>query len=648
MNILKHANGANDICTVSVFAWAEDVSLSVLTSRDVVELSAQSGEEIDEANAMGVVSGPATVVAKASAYFMNIPYVAPFAMATNMAATTTAAIAKMFGYSRPPITKAPDPYRPTLNGSLALTNVPDVVEKMTIDSKQELTIDPRISGLGGVDPLNIREIAKRESYLTTFSWVRGTEPEALLWNARVSPVIWNEITSTPRSYVFPACCFAAMPFQYWTGTMKFRFQIVASAYHRGRIKVVYDPEYLAQDEYNTNYMRIVDISEEQDFTIEVSPSETVQLMKHEDPGYDSYTQTWSSTRYTDKAFGNGVIGFFVVNELTVPNSTANNDIEVNVFVSMGDDFEVFVPEDRFQAFTLFPPPQAPPPTREFTPQSGAVAPTVQETSEPSAPQQSMSDHIGIDANPGSKLNTVFTGESITSFRTLLKRYNLWSAIVPTNDYTSVIGRTPAMPYPRGYAPNAVDLDLAGESYNYCNTVLLHWVRYAFMGWRGSIRYKLIPRGVRDDQVYHISAQRSSITKNAPGYRYETAPLENYTSVKSGRRSVMWDNDDNGKPISYAPFSGANGQVISNGGVNPSLSFEVPYYNQVRFSPGRQSDMITGQNSSPGFDYRVEVGGTSSGAPASGVIDMHVAAGEDFQVYFFAGLPRMYFENQVPE
>lgn len=34
MQMLKHANGASDSVTVSVFAWAEDVALAVPTSRD--------------------------------------------------------------------------------------------------------------------------------------------------------------------------------------------------------------------------------------------------------------------------------------------------------------------------------------------------------------------------------------------------------------------------------------------------------------------------------------------------------------------------------------------------------------------------------------------------------------------------------------
>jgi hypothetical protein len=63
LNDLKHANGATDQVTISVFAWAEEVTMSVLTSLDY---EPQSGQEIDEANQKGFISGPASVVSKAA------------------------------------------------------------------------------------------------------------------------------------------------------------------------------------------------------------------------------------------------------------------------------------------------------------------------------------------------------------------------------------------------------------------------------------------------------------------------------------------------------------------------------------------------------------------------------------------------------
>lgn len=651
LNDLKHANGATDVVTVSTFAWAEEVSMSVLTSVEPTTMGPQKGEEpdefeiqmgdeVDEANAKGVVSGPATTVAKWASYFTAVPYLEPFAMATSMIANTVAGVAKIFGYCRPPVTKNPEPYRPTPASSLALTNVPDNVQKLTVDDKQELTIDPRIAGLGGADPLNIKSIAAKESYLTKFTWAIGTAPETLLWNARVTPVTWAEGPVPPTSFHFPACAFAALPFKYWTGTMKFRFQIVASSFHKGRIKIVYDPEYLATNEYNTNYLKIVDIADEQDFTISVGPGQEYTLMDHHRPGIEPVTQLYSTTPYAFSDSGNGVIGVYIVNELTTPNSTVNNDIEVNVFVSAGDDFEVFVPDNHFQKFVFKP--QSGEEIEDFEPQSGLVT-EEQNTSEPSAPEQTKSDVVGMPESNDPNVNKVFTGEAINSFRTMLKRYNLHSAIW-VNDSSTIKMRFPIFPYLRGNVIGAIDTTGALATYNYCNTVLLHWVRNAYSGWRGSIRYKLLAR-YGSSGADNIYVERSNWVPTAGAYRYIETPLDVSTNINKKKFDVLTDSTANGRPDQLAGLTGVSGSAFAHSGVNPITEFEVPYYSNLRFTPGKQQDYNSVMSLNPGgFDMTWESNVTNAKGSTR---DIHVAAGEDFQVYFFTGLPRVYYEVSAP-
>jgi len=59
-DVLKHANGSTDPLTISIFAWAEDVHLSIPTSNQFGALEPQAGP--DEYS--GIVSKPANVVAK--------------------------------------------------------------------------------------------------------------------------------------------------------------------------------------------------------------------------------------------------------------------------------------------------------------------------------------------------------------------------------------------------------------------------------------------------------------------------------------------------------------------------------------------------------------------------------------------------------
>jgi hypothetical protein len=649
LNPLKHANGATDVVTVTVFAWAEDVSMSVLTSVDQDTLSPQSGE-IEEANKEGMISGPATSVAKFAAYLKGVPYIGPFATATEIGSNAVATMAKIFGYCRPPITKAPEPLRPTQVSSFALTNVPDNAQKLTVDDKQELSIDPRIAGVGPADPFNIREIAKRESYLTTFSWTIGTAPDSLLWNARLDPCIWAENGAAPTSLHFPACAMAALPFQHWKGSMKFRFQIVCSSFHKGRLKFVYDPNFIANNtylgfsEYNTNYLKIVDIADEQDFTIEIGNGQDRNFLNHALPGQDPVTAMYSSTRYTTKGLGNGVIGVIVVNELTTPNSTVNNDIEVNVFVSMGDDFEVAAPDDYFQHFVL-----KPQSGEVLEPQAGEIVPESQNTEELDAPQQEQSTLIGLPPVENSDLNKVFFGEAITSFRTMLKRYSLWNTIPKLDTIPVVISqRYASFPYLRGNVADAVDVTAAAAPYNYVNTVLLHWVRSAYSGSRGSIRYKLVPRG-EQSRSDRIEVQRAPWLILSPEYRYDLNTIPTYGTVKSARADIVsaWESGtSNNVPLDSNPFPGTRGMTLTTNQVNGALEVEIPYYSPYRFTPGKP-ESLTGVNIwEAAFDIRVFFNSSGS-TSASATIDVYAAAGEDFQCYFFTGLPRMYYEAAAP-
>jgi hypothetical protein len=651
INDLKHANGASDVVTITTFAWAEDVSMSVLTSVEPDTLVPQSGE-IDEANSKGVVSGPATSVAKYAAYLKGVPYIGPFALATEVGASTVSAMAKIFGYCRPPITKAPEPYRPTQVSSLALTNVPDNAQKLTVDEKQELSIDPRIAGVGPHDALNIREIAKRESYLTKFTWAIGTAPDTILWNARLDPTTHATDVAT-GSFHFPASAMAALPFRYWKGSMKFRFQIVSSSFHKGRLKIVYDPNFIADNnyltfsEFNTNYLRIVDISEEQDFTIEIGNGQEKTFLDHKKPGEDSTTEYYSTTRYTSKEQGNGVIGVFVVNELTTPNSTVNNDIQINVFVSMGDDFEVAVPDDYFQHFVL-----KPQSGEMLSPQSGEIVPESFGTDEMDAPQQSISTIVGLPPAEDSNLNKVFMGEAVTSFRTLLKRYTLWN-VIPKLDTipVTVSGRYPNYPYYRGAVSGAMDTTAAAAPYNYVNTLLLHWVRSAFSGSRGSIRYKLVPRGIQS-RGDRIEVQRAPLAENIMLYRYNVASMNAYGTIKAAREDGMTQfelaTSDN-IPFDEKPLPGARGIALTTNAVNGALEFEVPYYSPYRFTPGKPIDfstVVTTTKFESAWDYRAYFNSDNADS-ATSLYDVFVAAGEDFQTYFFTGMPRMYYESLPP-
>jgi hypothetical protein len=659
---LRHANGGTDDVTVTVFAWMEDVEVSIPTSVEAANLQPQSGfepqsgDEIDEANMKGVISGPATKIAGIAGMLSSVPVIGPYASATSKVAAGTAMIAKAIGLSRPNITKAPDPFKPEATSSLAVTNVPDRSAKLTLDEKQELSIDPRISGLGPSDPLQISSIAQIESYYTKFTWARTNVVGDFLYNVRVQPTIWDESGAGGVLKHLTAVGYASLPFLYWTGTLKFRFQIVCSAYHKGRLRIVYDPNWLTLesgangDDMITNYSHIIDIANTTDFTVTTTASQPTSLMGHLYPGQNSVTECFSTTQYAAKEryIGNGVIGIYVVNELTTPSNAANNDVQVMCYVSAGDDFQVFTPDDAIKDYSVeslgF----------GFEPQSGEMKADKIDDNEVDMPLQQMSKELGA-TTVSPNLNQIYTGERVVSLRSLLKRYTryvvfpLVETVTINNIFTKTNMRLPAFPPYRG-ANGAALANLpttATTTDNIVNMTWLHWVTLAFQGHRGSVRWKLVPLGQNGDTV-RINVERGTSRDNKSNYIQRVQDFVDNGTTAAVVNDYFVYNQIAGA-LTPENLTDLSGGAISQGIVNNVMEVEVPYMHNFRFHPGKRITWNTPDRVRYGFDnvLNVEISFVKIPNLSNIFLEAYVAGGEDYTTYFFTGCPPLRYTPVLP-
>lgn len=642
MQNLKHANGATDQVIVSVFAWAEEVSLSIPTANEPGALMPQMGEvfrpQVKDEYGTGPISRPAGVIAKVAGALSNIPAIGAYARATQMAASTVSGVASMFGYSRPIELADIVPYKPTLLGNMVNTNVPDTSQKLTLDVKQELTVDPRVMGLGTADEMTIKSVAQRESFLTQFGWAVSDSAESLLWNSFVTPVLWDEIAGPPKELHMPACCYAALPFRRWRGSMKYRFQIVASAFHKGRLKITYDPTYPATNEYNTNYTYIIDLAKERDFTVQIGWGHEKSILNHGVPGvsnlYFSESPLGSATSTT-----NGIISVYVVNDLTVPNSVANNDIEVNVFVSACDDFEVFDPTCEYIENLVWFQPQL---GEIFSPQMAEVG-----ANHPDADLTIREDEP-MKATPSQKMapilsdhdhtSCVYYSDPITSFRQCLKRYNYHSAIVPYNEYitaTLLKVRNSNFPYYRGYAPGAVHMSTVptpSTPYNYCKMTLLNYITPAFTCRRGGLRWKYFRTNGNTEETSIMTVSRESVSDGG----YEQSETTLMTPVTGSHADRVREYDIR-MPHTW------DGAVVTSTLQNPVIEAEIPFYANYRFAPAKQANWTGSQGTFRVYHWLSTIWETDGSDTAA--IHCFSSVGEDFNLGFFTGAPVAYWVSQ---
>jgi hypothetical protein len=660
---LLHANGGDDPVTITTYIWAEDVVLTIPTSSDP-PLASQSGRRGrkntpgDQANTInskdeygqGIISKPAAAIAKAAGALSNLPVIGPYMTATQIGANATSKIAQMFGYSRPNVITDIAQFKPTPAGNLANTDAADAAMKLTLDSKAELTVDSRTAGLDGTDEMGILDYVKRESYLTQFAWNPNKGPDELLWNTRVLPMqldnIQGEIHMTPLAHM-------ATAFEQWQGSIKFRFQIVKSDFHKGRILARWDPnQFTSAVQYNTNYSRVIDIAETDDFEIVVGWGQSVPWLSCGQPYSSGSNFSDVSRLLNNQGQENGILELTVLNDLVCPS--IDSPISINVFVSACDDFKLAAPRNSvFNSFHLWPEPPVTQSSKtiieeleeaEEILESQSSTPNVETgdttvSDKPTAPNELMTIAKKSDQEDATYL--VYYGDPPCSIRELCKRYSFTRFWYPTTASANALRinglRNKNMPYHTGYDPNGIDVAQdAVTPLTVGPTAYSSWFTPAYAGVRGAFRKKYYFSAPLSRQTPIVSRDRFQGTGNGTFFNSEIL-LASGRSVIQKYLTSRWS------------VAGGNGTAATNLGVNNTIEVELPYYLPKRFSAARTI-------SAQGLDCNSHrVATTDVNAPDffanpqsySTAYQQHDAVGEDFSLFFFTGVP-IYYEYTMNE
>jgi len=664
-DILQHANGGTDPITVSVFCWTENLTLAVPTtnqaqgavedaeldelgfplpyreqagkSKKRATMKANNQSRNDEFTKDGLISKPASAIAKAADALSMIPVLSPYAKATSMVSTRIGDIAKLFGYSRPQVLDDSKAFVPRYLGNLANSDAPEPLVKLSLDSKNELSIDTRVMGLGGEDELAINSICQRWSYWRQFDWPETATTDTMLTSMIVSPIYGDTVGSGPVTEIHStALAFGATPFEAWQGTIKFRFNVVCSEYHRGRLRIVYNPVTgpVGAIPFNQTYSTIIDISENRDFEYEVKWADirawALTLGIGGIPGASIYDDVNPITAGT--TVDNGSISVYVVNELATPSTTAA-DVKIQVWVAGGDDFALSVPTTKnLSQLSVFQE------QSEIAPD--ALATTTDKSNSPTCTEEVPSFAPGESIKEDNQY-LVYQGERIVSFRELLRRYQFfnsyWPAAVGTKaDMRIVSYNLQDFPYYRGWEAGGEDRGVTSDAgtfdYNFCTMTLLNYLTPAFACRRGGLRHKyLFSQLGAAARVFTMGVSRHNLIGSA-----------NTTSTHRTNNSLVGDRR---KEIQETEKPSLGGSHATSVLVQPALEFETPYYTYgQRFEAARQINRYSAFLPHA-HDLHVDV---PEGIPSADYrIDRYISVAEDFQLGMFVGAPIMYsYSNPV--
>ncbi len=555
MSILSNANGATNPITIQTYAWMENIELHGPTS----SLALQSGK--DEYGKT-IISDTASAIARSMGMLSKVPVIGPFATGTSVIASAIGTVARHFGYTNVPVITPPSNFMPQTLPNYASTDIGTPIQKLTLDSKNELTIDPKTIGLDFGDELEISKIVGRESYIDGTIWSASDPVDDLLYNFRVNPAMCtvtadgasqNIVNGTPMWMV-------SRLFGQWRGDIEFRFKIICSQYHRGRLRFTWDPAGNASTTNATTeaYTRIVDIAEESDIIIRVPYMQQTAFLGC----YNILPSLKGASALTPSSeFDNGVLTVRVLTELTSPIDSAS--VQILMFVRGCDNLEFGIPVNPAETLALSP----------YTVQSGILNYDEDETKNESIAMK--------PTYTPNNINLLYAGETISSLRTLLRRANLARTFVAnassvntlyTQIHRSIFSRLPLYP---GYDPNGVNsatglVSGTTKPYNFVPYTSIAWIGQNFIGCRGSV-------------FWYVNAVNPSIVGQLNLTR-NPAPNSITLNVNNYNVSASTASTNNAVARSVALFSGSGhaGQSVTNARIQTSVNASIPYYSKYKF------------------------------------------------------------------
>lgn len=632
---LRSANGVGaPSVRITLYAWAEDVELAGLTSAS----SLQSDEYVK----VGPISGPASAVADVASRLGDVPVIGPFATATAIGANAVAGVARLFGFSNPPVISDVMPYAPKAFHSFSSVDTSVPMDKLALDPKNEVTVDNSVTGAGDDDPLLLQPLLERESFVQGTGWSDASAPGTILWSAPVTPIIVDQSVVSGVNVVkhyTPAAYFGKM-FRFWRGGMTYRFRFIKSRYHTGRVQIVWDPHGLPGADFaTTTNSRIVDVQVEDEVVITIPYKQSAAWLKTTEI-LNNYSNGPAPLLTYDPLAHNGYIQVRVLNTLTGP-ATAQN-LDILVYASMSPDAEMSVPNKLPGNLSMFQIQSAEVEVEDIT--------------------GSATTHV----TPGVSLVTV--GESVSSLRTLLHRSSFVQQEVvgdpKTGASTYVLdghqtncNYFPRIPRLQGYDSffgTSWGSRVVGSNaspYNYTTTHPIPWVINCFAGYRGSVVHHFNVETNGTELASYISAERDDRTWILNGLI--NARNRFTTTQVPGNPSALARFAVNSTSSIDHRVGGQRGMALTNSATQTAMSVVSPQYSAWRFRPAFEpirdlypADTGRGELESVRLDValRRTVVGSNSAWP---LVSHYVAAGVDFNPVYFVCTPTLFTYNYAP-
>lgn len=558
---LASATGTSSL-TIDTFAWMEDIELCASTA----ELTLQAKDEYD-----GVVSAPASAISKVAGRLTDIPVIGKFARATQIGASAVASIASLFGFTNTPVITDIPARLPVPGPAIASSEIGAQIQKLTLDPKQELSVDPTLHGVPADDEMSIAHIAQRPSALAIDAWSTTDAVGTVLFNANVSPSLFEFVeiddaalvTQSRRVYHTPMS-YVGMMFTHWRGDIVFDFEVICTKFHKGRLKIAWDPlgsGGAAALPENTVYTTVLDIGKNNKATFRVPYHQAFAWLRTR--GISRENWTYGNSLPVNDQFDNGL---FVVSVLTpLMSPVSPQTINFLVTVRAAENLEFANLRSCLGESSSSPPPSF-------------FALQAKDTVEVDAGEEVFGD--AGDQHPNRyALNF---GECVASLRAVLHRMSIYDVSTPFNQsatkfstYGKSYSRLPPM-YgfdPAGLSTATKVLSAGTAPFNFCPTHPITYVAMMYGAFRGGVNYSANVSADLYPYVGDIRVQRITDTAYAANRRGRTISNQN-TGTNS---SVTY------RYLNAFLANGMGGAAFTNSQTNGCVSWNQPMLTGTNFN-----------------------------------------------------------------
>jgi len=442
----------------------------------------------------------ASAVGEAAAIFGKFPVVGFWATATSIAAQVVASVLRFFGWSNPPIIegrRGMQLYSNVHTVNPLISRQDDVV---ALDPRNETTVDPRLTGGPGVDELVISRWCARPTVLDIVRYNVADNPGQLLLSIPVSPnhsylTFVNNTASGSipcvRSTMLPYT-YAAQAFDLWRGRFCIRLTPIVSAFHKGSIKIWWDP--IGYGTTNQIGLQTTTIHEIADGPIEfkVDFAAAVGYLSVDSSPINTATSAavnaisyWGNRAAAVPLVSDNLTRYFngVVNVQTLNRLQGESDVSIMV-QTWFEDMQFAVPRCDVDV----------------------AKGTINQVSVTNFVTQSGTLDVATVGNDD-HLPLLYTGERVLSLRTLFNRSSIWRVLelhLGTGGTTVLNGYDfPRFPLARGAIVkdlNSSTRYFKDDTYgtystqgtlvsNWCNTTPIAYFSRCFVGHRGSVVWR---------------------------------------------------------------------------------------------------------------------------------------------------------------